>query len=63
MRLDKDVAVPMRDGALLRANVFRPDASGKFPVNEVDALRRGRGALKIDFFEPANSVGIPFNGA
>ncbi len=32
MVLDKDVGVPMRDGALLRANVFRPDASGKFPV-------------------------------
>jgi predicted acyl esterase len=32
MVLDKDIAVPMRDGALLRANVFRPDAPGKFPV-------------------------------
>ena len=29
---DKDVAVQMRDGALLRANVFRPDSPGKFPV-------------------------------
>jgi hypothetical protein len=32
MILDKDVAVPMRDGAVLRANVFRPDAPGTFPV-------------------------------
>ena len=32
MLLEKDVAVPMRDGALLRANVFRPDAAGRFPV-------------------------------
>ena len=32
MVLDKDVAVPMRDGALLRANVFRPDEGGRFPV-------------------------------
>lgn len=36
MRLDKDVAVPMRDGAELRANVFRPDTSvgksGRYPV-------------------------------
>lgn len=32
MVLDKDVEVPMRNGALLRANVFRPDAEGKFPV-------------------------------
>jgi len=30
--LDKDVAVTMRDGAALRANVFRPDVPGKFPV-------------------------------
>ena len=32
MVVEKDVAVPMRDGAVLRANVFRPDAPGKFPV-------------------------------
>ena len=36
MRLDKNVAVPMRDGASLCANVFRPlienAAPGKFPV-------------------------------
>jgi len=32
MVLDKDVAVPMRDGAILRANVFRPRADGAFPV-------------------------------
>jgi hypothetical protein len=32
MILDKDVAVPMRDGAQLRANVFRPDTPGTFPV-------------------------------
>ena len=29
---DKDVAIPMRDGALLRANVFRPGEGGRFPV-------------------------------
>jgi len=32
MILDKDVAVPMRDGAVLRCNVFRPDTPGTFPV-------------------------------
>ena len=32
MMLDKDVAVPMRDGAVLRANVFRPREAGRFPV-------------------------------
>lgn len=29
--VEKDVAVPMRDGVVLRANVFRPDSPGQFP--------------------------------
>ena len=29
---EEDVEVPMRDGVILRANVFRPDAPGKFPA-------------------------------
>ena len=32
MLLEKDIAVPMRDGAVLRANVFRPEGEGKFPA-------------------------------
>ena len=32
MRLDKDVGIPVRDGAVLRANVFRPETAGRFPV-------------------------------
>ena len=32
MILDKDVLVPVRDGASLRANVFRPDVPGRYPV-------------------------------
>jgi uncharacterized protein len=32
MALDKDVGIPMRDGAMLRANVFMPRAEGRFPV-------------------------------
>src|SRR5262249_34685818 len=32
MILDKDVAVPMRDGAVLRCNVFRPETPGRYPV-------------------------------
>ncbi len=28
----RDVAVPMRDGVVLRANVFRPDHGGPYPV-------------------------------
>lgn len=30
--LEKDVDVPMRDGALLKADVFRPDDAGTFPA-------------------------------
>src|SRR3954471_15192531 len=29
---ERDVAVPMRDGTILRANVFRPVQGGPFPV-------------------------------
>src|SRR3954471_14842183 len=29
---DKDVPITMRDGTVLRANVTRPDAPGRFPV-------------------------------
>jgi putative CocE/NonD family hydrolase len=31
-RVDTDVAVPMRDGVVLRADVLRPDQGGPFPV-------------------------------
>lgn len=30
--LDRNVDIPMRDGAKLKANIFRPDAPGKYPV-------------------------------
>ncbi len=30
--IERDVAVPMRDGVILRADVYRPAASGEFPV-------------------------------
>jgi putative CocE/NonD family hydrolase len=30
--VERNVAVPMRDGAVLRANVWRPSAHGRFPV-------------------------------
>ena len=29
---EKDVPVPMSDGTILRANVFRPDTDGRFPI-------------------------------
>jgi predicted acyl esterase len=32
VRIEKGVDAPMRDGVRLSADVFRPDAPGKFPV-------------------------------
>ena len=32
IRLDNRVAVPMRDGVILYADVYRPAAEGKYPV-------------------------------
>ena len=32
IRFERDVAIPMLDGAKLRANVFRPEREGRFPV-------------------------------
>lgn len=32
LRFDKNVGIEMKDGIVLRANVFRPDATGQFPV-------------------------------
>src|SRR5215469_14438101 len=32
MLLEQHADVPMRDGAILHANVYRPNASGRFPV-------------------------------
>ncbi|HEX5004732.1 MAG TPA: CocE/NonD family hydrolase, partial [Gemmatimonadales bacterium] len=31
-RVDTGVPVPMRDGVVLRADVFRPGADGRYPV-------------------------------
>ena len=32
LRIERDVDVPMRDGARLKADVFRPDDGGRFPA-------------------------------
>ena len=32
LRFDKDVGIPVSDGLVLRANLFRPDVVGRFPV-------------------------------
>ena len=32
VKVERNVAVPMRDGVILRANLFRPDRGGPYPV-------------------------------
>ncbi|HSL78928.1 MAG TPA: CocE/NonD family hydrolase, partial [Pseudolabrys sp.] len=32
MRIDWDVPIPMEDGVVLRADIFRPMAEGRYPV-------------------------------
>lgn len=32
MVVESNVDIPMRDGSVLKANIFRPDSDGKFPV-------------------------------
>jgi predicted acyl esterase len=32
LRIERDVEIPTRDGSVLVANVFRPDADGRFPA-------------------------------
>ena len=32
VQVERDVPVPMRDGVILRAHVFRPDTPGPYPV-------------------------------
>jgi putative CocE/NonD family hydrolase len=32
VRVERDVPIPMRDGTVLRADVYHPDADGQFPV-------------------------------
>ena len=32
LRIERDVEIPTRDGSVLSANVFRPDADGRYPV-------------------------------
>jgi predicted acyl esterase len=32
MKIERDVAIPMADGIVLRGNLFRPDSTARFPV-------------------------------
>lgn len=40
MLVEQNAEVPMRDGAILRANVYRPDADARFPVINLAELGR-----------------------
>lgn len=53
--VERDVAVPMRDDVVLRANVFRPDAPGPHPVL---LLRTpyGKDAVKTDPYVKAGYI-------
>lgn len=49
---EMEVKVPMRDGVRLSANIYRPDAPGKFPVLLMRSPygNEGAGDLKANFF-------------
>jgi predicted acyl esterase len=40
MALDKDVGIPMRDGAVLRANVFPPEDGGNRAARRIRSAER-----------------------
>ena len=53
--IEKDVAVPMRDGTILRADVYRPSGPGPFPVLVVRTPYDKRG-IKADPYTAAGYV-------
>lgn len=50
LRVDYGVMVPMRDGVLLSADIYRPDAPGKYPVilSRTPYNKAGAGKASID---------------
>ncbi|MDZ4850813.1 MAG: CocE/NonD family hydrolase [Pirellulaceae bacterium] len=52
LAIEKNVAVPMRDGVVLRADVFRPDGVGPWPVL-VLRTPYGKDAQKVDSYVKA----------
>ncbi|MBM3877970.1 MAG: CocE/NonD family hydrolase [Verrucomicrobia bacterium] len=53
--VERDVAVPMRDGVVLRADVFRPGEGGPFPVL-VTRTPYGKQGKKFDAFVKAGYI-------
>ena len=53
--VERDVDIPMRDGVVLRANVFRPDSPGRFP-GIVQRTPYGKGEGGMDRYVRAGYV-------
>lgn len=58
VKVERAVSVKMRDGVILRGDIFRPDAEGKFPVLiERTPYRRAIWGYSVDFAQRAASRG------
>ena len=58
VRVERGVEVKMRDGVILRGDIYRPDADGKFPVLlQRTPYRRSIWGYNIDFAQQAASRG------
>ena len=58
VKVERDVSVKMRDGVILRGDIFRPDAEGKFPVLlQRTPYRRAIWGYDVDFAQRAASRG------
>jgi hypothetical protein len=56
IRIDKDVPVEMRDGVVLRADVFRPDDSGRYPAIVIRTPYDKGPSARSDFFSPIDGA-------
>lgn len=70
VRLDRDVAVTVRDGTALRVNVFRPAAEGRYPVllcaqpygkDRVPARSRSGRAVPLQYRLASNDEPMTFS--
>ena len=58
VKVERGVDVKMRDGVILRGDIFRPDAEGKFPVLlERTPYRRATWGFEVNFAQRAASRG------
>jgi putative CocE/NonD family hydrolase len=53
IRVERNVAIPMRDGTTLRADVFRPEPEGRYPVLlSRTPYNKSMGGLAYNWFAP-----------